>query len=172
VGREDKEALFTPSVSREYRFIADAMLGRLARWLRFLGFDTLYFPHISDSKIAKIALEQGRLILTRDTGLVQRKVIRDYVLIHANDPLKQLAEVIRALQLRDFSHFSRCVACNGLLVKIPDKSAVRDSVPEFVFLDKQVFFQCSECSKLYWEGSHPKRFREKLSDIFLMIPNH
>jgi len=172
VGREDKEALFTPSVSREYRFIADAMLGRLARWLRFLGFDTLYFSHISDNKLVKIALEQERLILTRDTRLVQRKVIRDYVLIHANDPLKQLYEVINGLQLRDFSHFSRCVACNGLLAKIPDKSAVKDSVPEYVFLNKQVFFQCSECSKLYWEGSHPKRFREKLADIPSLMSNH
>jgi uncharacterized protein len=172
VGREDKEELFTPSVSREYRFIADAMLGRLARWLRFLGFDTLYFSHISDSKLVKIALEQERLILTRDTRLVQRKVVRDYVLIYANDPQKQLSEVINTLQLRYFSHFSRCVACNGLLSKIPDKSAVKDSVPEFVFLEKQDFFRCSECRKLYWEGSHPKRFRENLAGVLSLISDH
>jgi hypothetical protein len=148
------------------------MLGRLARWLRFLGFDTLYFPHISDSTLVKIALEQERLILTRDMRLVQRKVMRDYVLIHANDPLKQLAEVISALPLRDVSPFSRCVTCNGLLAKIPDKSEVRESVPEFVFLDKQVFFRCIDCGKLYWEGSHPKRFREKLDNILSLISNH
>ena len=172
MGREDKEKIFTPRAPREFRFIADAMLGRLARWLRFLGFDTLYFAHISDRKLISIALEQERLILTRDTGLVQRKAVREHVCIHENNPADQLVEVVNALQLKDFSHFSRCVACNGLLTRIPDKAEVKDSVPEFVFLTKQVFSRCSECGKLYWEGSHPKRFREDLAGILSRTADH
>lgn len=170
--REDKEKIFPPRVSREYRFVADAMLGRLARWLRFIGFDTLYFPRISDRNLVKIALEQDRIILTRDTGLVQRKAVREHVFIHADNPADQLVEVLNALRLQDFSLFSRCVACNGLLVGIPDKAEVKDSVPEFVFLSAPAFFRCKECGKLYWEGSHPKSFREKLAGILPRAPRH
>ncbi|MDQ7788027.1 MAG: Mut7-C RNAse domain-containing protein [Thermodesulfovibrionales bacterium] len=172
MSREDKEKIFTPRGSREFRFIADSMLGRLARWLRFLGFDTLYFAQISDRKLVSIAMEQERLILTRDTGMVQRKAVREHVLIHANNPADQLVEVVNVLQLKDFSHFSRCVICNGLLARIPDKAEVKDSVPEFVFLTKWVFFRCIECGKLYWEGSHPKRFRENLAGILSRTASH
>ena len=77
------------------QFIADAMLGRLARWLRFLGFDTLYYPGIDDAKLIRIARENNRFILTRDTRLVQRKGLRNVLLIHANDSLHQLVEVVR-----------------------------------------------------------------------------
>jgi uncharacterized protein with PIN domain len=66
------------------RFVADAMLGRLARWMRFLGFDTLYYRDISDSRLIRIAREQNRLILTRDTRLVKIKAVKDYLLIKAN----------------------------------------------------------------------------------------
>jgi uncharacterized protein len=147
------------------KFIADAMLGRLARWMRFLGFDTLYYPHINDNKLIRIAREEDRFILTRDTRLTLRKGIQDYLLIHANDSMKQLFEVIDALKLKRFLLFSRCVSCNGQLVRISDKIEVKDSVPEYVFLNIFVFQKCIDCGKVYWEGSHPRKFREKISDI-------
>jgi hypothetical protein len=147
------------------RFIADAMLGRLARWLRLLGFDTLYVPHISDSMLLRIAREQDRVILTRDTRLTRRKAIQAHLLIHANDTLKQLCEVITVLKLKHFHTFSRCVACNGELITLREKGVVKDSVPEFVFLSVQDFYRCSECGKIYWEGSHPRKFREKLVGV-------
>lgn len=147
------------------QFIADVMLGRLARWIRFLGFDTLYYSDISDRRLIRIAREQNRFILTRDTRLTKIKGMKDYLLINANDSLKQLLEVIDALKLKRFNLFSRCVSCNGQLIRISDKIEVKDSVPEFVFLNVTVFQKCSDCGKIYWEGSHPKKFKEKISEI-------
>jgi uncharacterized protein with PIN domain len=147
------------------RFIADAMLGRLARWMRFLGFDTLYHPDISNSRLVRVAREEERFILTRDTRLIKIKVVKDYLLIKADNPFKQLHEVIDILKLKEFNLLSRCVKCNGLLTRILDKIEIKDSVPEFVFLNFNVFLRCSDCGKIYWEGTHPKKFREQLIDI-------
>ena len=146
-------------------FIADAMLGRLARWLRFLGFDTLYYSDISDSRLIRIAREQNRFVLTRDTRLVKRRAVKDYLLIKANDSYSQLLEVITTLNLREFNPFSICVECNGQLTRISDKKEIIDLVPEFVFLNFNLFLKCSNCGKIYWEGSHPQKFKEKLSKI-------
>jgi len=150
--------------SHEVLFLADVMLGRLVRWLRLLGFDTLYYNDISDNRLLRIAKEQGRLILTRDTRLIKIKGIKDYLLIKANDSFSQLLEVIDTLKLTQFNLLSRCVKCNGMLTRILDKNEIKDSVPEFVFLHFNLFLRCSDCGKVYWEGTHPRKFREKLSE--------
>ncbi len=146
-------------------FIVDVMLGRLAKWLRLLGFDTLYYSDISDMRLLKIAKEQGRVVLTRDTRLINIRGIKNYILIKANDPFQQLLEVIHALNLKDFNPLSRCVICNGQLSVFSDKNEIKDSVPEHVFLNSRVFLKCNDCGKLYWEGTHPKMFREKLNKV-------
>jgi uncharacterized protein with PIN domain len=147
------------------QFIADAMLGRLARWMRLLGFDTLYFRDIKDSKLIRIAREQDRCILTRDSRLIKVKGVNNYLLIKANDPFHQIIEVIDTLKLSQFKPLSRCVTCNGMLARVMNKQAIKDSVPEFVFLNMNVFLECTECGKIFWEGSHPKKFKEKLDMI-------
>jgi uncharacterized protein with PIN domain len=147
------------------KFIADVMLGRLARWMRFLGFDTLYYPNISDSRLIRVAREQDRFILTRDTRLIKIKGVEDYLLIRANDTFEQLLEVTETLKLKQFNPLSRCVKCNGLLTRILNKSKIKDFVPEFVFLNFNVFLKCNNCGKIYWEGTHPKKFREKLNKV-------
>lgn len=141
------------------------MLGRLTRWLRLLGFDTLYYPDISDSRLLRVAREEERLILTRDTRLIKIKGVKDYLLIKANDSFKQLLEVIDTLKIEEFKPLSRCVKCNGLLRRLLNKSEIKDSVPEFVFLNFNLFLKCSGCGKVYWEGTHPEKFREKLSEV-------
>jgi len=145
------------------------MLGRLARWLRFFGYDTFYYPHIDDGKLIKVAKEQDRFILTRDTRLIQVKGLKDYLLIKSNDSLQQLLEVIDALKIRQFNLLSRCVKCNGELVQIIDKAEIKDSVPEFVFLQHNEFLECLDCGKRYWEGSHPNMFKEKVGRIMKAV---
>jgi len=108
--------------------------------------------------------------LTRDTRLIKIRGLQDYLLIEANDSFKQLLEVISAYHLKDFNPLSRCVTCNGLLTKVLDKREIKDAVPEFVFLNVSLFLRCRDCSKIYWEGTHPKKFREKLTEV-LMLQN-
>ncbi len=147
------------------RFIADVMLGRLARWMRFLGFDTLYFHDITDSHLLRIARAQNRLILTRDTQLARKKKLQDCLLINANDSFQQLTEVIEKLKLKRFKLLTRCVACNGSLVSISKKEDIKDFIPEFVYLNYNLFMKCIDCGKIYWDGSHPKKFMEKIKDL-------
>jgi uncharacterized protein with PIN domain len=151
------------------KFIADAMLGRLARWLRFLGFDTLYYSGISDANLVRIAREQDRFILTRDTRLVKIKGLGNYLLITSNDSFKQLLEVVGSLKLRRFNLLGRCVKCNGELAKIADKEEIKDSVPEFIFLQHNDFLKCPDCGKIYWEGSHATKFIEKVGEILAVV---
>jgi uncharacterized protein len=154
------------------KFIADAMLGRLARWLRFLGFDTLYYPDIEDSRLIKIALEEDRCILTRDTRLVQIGAVKDYLLLLSNSTFQQLVEANDALHLDRVHLPGRCVACNGLLMTVTDKDQVRNSVPEYVFLSLDVFSRCADCGRVYWKGSHSRQFGEMLGKIKHLKDKH
>lgn len=148
------------------RFIADAMLGRLARWLRFMGFDTLYYPDIDDKMLIKIARRDDRWILTRDTRLIKIKGLDKYLLLKENDSTGQLKEVIDAFKLRRNKRLKRCVKCNGTLNRIKNKSDIRDSVPDFIYHNFSKFYKCKNCHRIYWEGSHLKSFSEMVDLIF------
>jgi uncharacterized protein with PIN domain len=150
--------------STEVRFIADSMLGRLARWLRLLGFDTIYYPDISDRDLLKLAMQEGRLILTRDTHFVRMKNLRSLYLVQANSPIEQLREVLAAYNIREFKP-GRCAHCNGLLQRVDEKGSVRNAVPEYVFLNCNSFERCSVCGRVYWEGTHVKRFKIMIGKI-------
>lgn len=153
-----------------FRFIADAMLGRLARWLRMLGFDTLYYKDISDAGLLKIARQQDRFILTRDTHFLQFKNLSDFLLISSNNTLEQLIETITALNIKEFS-ISRCVKCNGVLVGSVEREEVKGLVPEHVYIHFDKFLKCGDCGSIYWEGSHMRRFRETIHRISLKMKN-
>lgn len=150
---------------KQKRFIADAMLGRLARWLRFLGYDTLYYPDIPDCSLIRIALEEDRCVLTRDTRLVRIKALKDYLLLRSNSTFQQLLELCGVLHLDLGDLPGRCVACNGVLTDVTDKSEVRNQVPEYVFINHDKLFMCVTCGRVYWEGSHARRFREMIGGI-------
>lgn len=139
------------------------MLGRLARWLRLLGFDTLYYRDISDAHFFRIAKQQNRFILTRDTHFLRFKNFSDFLLIKLNDTFDQLVELIKILGLKEFG-VSRCVRCNGVLLELHEKKEIRSLVPGHVYLHSSKFLRCKDCNWIYWEGSHMKRFRERVCE--------
>jgi uncharacterized protein with PIN domain len=147
------------------KFIADAMLGRLARWLRVLGFDVLYYPDIADGRLLKISREQERTILTRDTLFLKRKGV-DGIFIRDDDVFAQLTQLRDTLDFRDAAALGRCMLCNGILDRIVRREEVRDSVPDFVYLNSPEFVRCRNCGKVYWEGSHRQKIREKIGSLF------
>jgi uncharacterized protein with PIN domain len=145
-------------------FIADAMLGRLARWLRLLGFDTLYYPHIRDRDLLRLALQEERVILTRDSHFLGVKNLKNLCFIHSDDPTAQVIEVLKAFDIREFGT-GRCARCNGLLDTVQEKESIRDLVPEYIFFHGSGFSRCLDCGNVYWEGTHMKRFRKQLGNV-------
>lgn len=141
------------------------MLGRLAKWLRLLGFDVLYYPDIEDREVIKISREQGRTILTRDTRMLQCRGIRDAVFIRSDHISEQLLDMKDMLVLHDSDRGERCVACNGNLHMVFNRGEVQDLVPDYVYHNFRSFMRCNGCGKVYWEGSHYRRIRERISEI-------
>lgn len=139
------------------KFIADAMLGRLAKRLRILGFDVLYDPSWGDNEIIRMSLEQGRMILTRDTRLAARPVASNHLLIEQDRVSAQVRELLRRLRIAAPPGFlSRCSRCNHLLVPAAKKD-IRDLVPEHIYSTKSAFLVCEACGNIYWRGTHVRR---------------
>ncbi|MBZ0157663.1 MAG: Mut7-C RNAse domain-containing protein [Alphaproteobacteria bacterium] len=158
------------------RFIADTMLGSLAKWLRLLGFDTLYFKKGDDSELVRIARQEGRILLTRDTGIARRKGTGALILLQANTTREQVREVVRALSSPGFLQglqgaTSRCMRCNGVLFAA-GREEVADAVPEHIFLSYASFLKCGSCGKVYWGGSHWKHIDARIREIMGEIAGH
>ncbi|HRY30044.1 MAG TPA: Mut7-C RNAse domain-containing protein [Elusimicrobiota bacterium] len=142
------------------RFLADAMLGRLARWLRLLGYDTAYDPGAADEELLHRALREGRVLLTGDGGISRRKSLR-LLLLRQKTLEDQLRRVMAEFRLRPKEElfFSRCPVCNEPLAPAP-KEKLRERVPERVFERQDDFYRCAACEKIYWQGSHSRKVRE------------
>lgn len=151
----------------ELCFACDAMLGRLARWLRFAGFDTTFLPDTPDPAVAGQARAEGRWLLTRDRRLAAAAGPR-VVLLRARTVGEQVAELRVRLPLvaRPERFFTRCSCCNGALVEVA-REAVRDRVPPYVAMHATRFFSCPGCGRVYWPGTHPKRITRTLETWFL-----
>lgn len=147
----------------EIRFLADSMLGTLAKWLRILGFDTLYFPELSDPEAVRLARAEGRVLLTRDTGLLRRKGVCA-LFIESEILQEQLVQVLRAFDLRLDNSFSRCPVCNTMLEHVP-KYEAWGQVPPFVFQTQESFRLCPECNRFYWRGTHWQKMRAQLEAL-------
>lgn len=146
------------------RFVADAMLGRLAKWLRILGYDTLYSTEMDDADLAHLARREGRILLTRDTRLVKRRGLR-YFLLESDMLEEQLRQVVRDLHLDvNDQAFSRCPSCNGLL-DVVGKESVAGLVPAYVYATQDQFKRCPRCGRLFWRGTHWDRMKERLAKL-------
>ena len=138
-------------------FIADAMLGRLARWLRILGYDTAYEKVITDEALVERAVREQRWLLTRDRRLALRKLLRGRHTLIASDLVEgQLSQLHRDLKVDlDMTHQRdyRCADCNVVLISISPEVAV-SLVPPFIAQHYQTFLQCPQCRKVFWTGTH------------------
>ncbi|MFW6095369.1 MAG: Mut7-C RNAse domain-containing protein [Bacteroidota bacterium] len=139
---------------RTTKFILDVHLGKLARYLRLLGFDTLYSNDYEDDKIIDIASKENRIILTRDKVILRNNKVTHGYYIRSDEPKEQLREVIKRFDLSEnLNIFSRCMDCNGKITSIRKKD-IQSGLMEGTKKYYTEFFQCKECNKIYWKGSH------------------
>jgi len=150
---------------RAVKFLADVHLGKLTTYLRILGFDTFYSNNISDTEISERSLKEGRIILTRDLGILKRKIVTHGYYIRSRNPKEQLKEVINRFNLINLiKPFSLCTRCNELLIPI-EKEKVSGKVPIFVYENYNNFNFCPKCKRIYWRGSHWENIRKLFNNI-------
>jgi len=145
------------------RFVADHMLGSLARWLRMMGYDTVYDKSLDDTAIAKLAREDSRFILTRDRELAKES---GALFIEEDDLDGQLKAVSAKYGLKYNDSLIRCSACNGELADI-SKNLAKESVPEGALAANEKFWKCTKCGKIYWKGTHWRGITERLKKLNL-----
>lgn len=147
------------------RFILDAHLGKLAKYLRMLGFDTLYRNDFGDQEIIEIAKEQNRIILSRDKLLLKSPEITHGYYVRATEKHHQLTEIVERFDLySQFRSFTRCMTCNAVL-KSKDKESIRNLVDPDTYKCFDEFFYCPDCAKVFWKGSHFARMERLILDI-------
>ncbi len=150
---------------RTIRFVADAHLGGLAHRLRLFGFDTLYDNGFRDEEVERLARIEQRIVLTRDRQLLKRRGITHGCYVRAQDPEQQLRELFDRLDLARASRpFTRCLRCNGTLRPV-DKEHVAAAVPPTVAERYRRFAACDGCSRVFWEGSHWRRMRDRVDAL-------
>lgn len=139
------------------KFIADSMLGTLAKWLRFFGYNTLYFKNIDDKEILNIAKKENRIILTRDKKLKG-------IYVKSDNLQQQLKQLIEELNLNFENALMRCSVCNSELEEV-SKEEVKGKVADGVFLLQEEFWKCPNCNKFYWKGTHYRNIVERMREF-------
>jgi uncharacterized protein len=154
-----------PKLPTEIRFVADVHLGRLAAYLRMLGFDTLYPDDYRDEELARLSSAEHRILLTRDRGLLKRNTVTHGCYVRETRPERQLVEIIKAFDLAGaIQPFHRCLSCNGLLEPI-DKDSIGDRLRPNTKQYYDEFRICQACSKIYWKGSHYQRMQRLIERV-------
>ncbi len=147
------------------KFILTKELGRLAKWLRILGFDTVYYNQDKPSSLIIQALRDERIILTRNQRLPQARGLK--ILLIKNEKIKkQVEEVLNTFKVKPEPEmmFSRCILCNTELLEI-EKEKVKDRVPEYVFNTQGHFITCPQCKRIYWQGTHWGNVKKTLGEL-------
>jgi uncharacterized protein with PIN domain len=146
------------------RFVADAMLGTLAKWLRILGYDALFDTSLNDNELVRLARAEDRVLLTRDHELAQRRGVQT-LLIHDEELDGQIHQVLADLDLEPAQAFSRCPVCNEPLEPL-DPQAARARVPAYVARTQRTFKICPVCQRVYWRGTHWQRMEKRLEKLW------
>ncbi len=165
----DRIDVYPREIVAEYlslpRFVVDVNLGKLATYLRMLGFDTATVPGAEDSALARIASQEERILLTRDRGLLKRKVVEKGYCVVADQPASQLRDVLANFHLTGLVRpFQRCLNCNGQLQPV-DKEAIQERLLEDTRRRFQAFWICPSCGKVYWQGSHYERMQAFIRQV-------
>lgn len=145
------------------KFVLDNHLGKLTDYLRLLGFDVVYAQDWPDEAIAECANDQHRFLLTRDRGLLKRKIVSLGRCVRADDPIDQLSEVVNFFGLEPFiTPFQRCPRCNGKLIPV-DKGEIIDQLLPLTRKYYDEFTRCADCGQIYWKGSHYEHMQKLLA---------
>jgi uncharacterized protein with PIN domain len=154
-----------PQPLRELRFVADGHLGRLAAYLRMVGFDTVYRTDCADEELASMSANEKRVLLTRDRGLLKRNIVTRGYWVRTTNPRDQLAEVLRRFDLSaSIAPFERCVHCNELLVPAR-KELISDRLQPETKQYYEEFRICPGCRRIYWKGSHYRRMQRFIESV-------
>lgn len=143
------------------------MLGRLAKWMRIIGCDVVYYRKIEDAELVDLAAEEGRLILTKDNLLIKRRKAKgNYFLVEGNSYKDQLKQVARRFSIDLYQNLlTRCIECNIPLTEVA-KEEVRNYVPEYVYNSEDSFRRCPGCEKTFWPATHKSGMIKMLKEIF------
>ncbi len=146
-------------------FVLDCHLGKLATYLRILGFDTLYQNDFEDETLARISAEQNRILLTCDQGLLKRRAVHHGYWVRSKAPDQQLVEVLRRFDLQgEIQPLKRCLRCNGQLFPV-QKSKIFDKLEVKTRRYYHDFAQCEACHQIYWQGSHWERMQSFIQKV-------
>ena len=147
------------------KFVADCMLGKLAKWLKILGFDTAYFSKIEDDDLLVFAQNETRILLTRDNGLIEKAKNVPSLFINSEEWSEQIQEVLKEYNLFGKTKAnSRCIECNTVLRTLP-KERAKNLVTPFIFKNADVFSLCPECGRVFWKGTHHSDMEDKITKI-------
>lgn len=149
----------------EYRFVADQMLGRLARMLRLLGYDTAYSPSMIPREIEDLARREQRVLLTRGNATKRFPGLENALSLKSDYAPEQLREVVERFRLdTQAGLWTRCTVCNAPIQPI-EKGSVKSKVDQKIFERYQEFFECAGCKHIYWQGSHVARILRNLAAV-------
>lgn len=161
-----------PKPLRVVRFVLDTHLGKLARYLRMLGFDSLYRNDYEDEELALISRDEQRTLLTRDRGLLKRSMVTHGYCVRSTRPRQQVIEVARHFDLfRLIDPFRRCIRCNGVLQSV-SKAEIAEQLPPKVSRYYEAFHACQGCGQVYWKGSHHQKMDRLIDYVLSQAPQN
>ena len=154
-----------PKPLREPKFVVDVQLGKLVRYLRMLGFDVLYSNSYNDDEIVTVSRIEKRRILTKDRNILKRSEVTHGYFVRNDDIVNQTKEIIKRFDLKkDINEFTRCLECNNFLQSVI-KEDIIDQIPTKVARWHDTFFICSNCKKIYWQGTHHQKMNTLIQSL-------